>query len=102
MKLARVQHDIVGKSFMFFLLIMISSQLTSTVFAAIMVYAYLGALGCQFVGSLLSDNVVMRKLRVIGLIGVATLCGLLYWALIINPWCSMFYFRSTFSLSYKK
>ena len=52
-------------------------------------------------GSLLSDNVVMRKLRVFGLIGVAVITGFMYWGVVVNEWCTMFYFKSTFSLNYK-
>ena len=84
---------------MFYLMI-VCSQAASSVFAALLTYIYLGALGCQFVGSLLSDNVVMRKLRHIGLIAVFVICGILYWALLINEWCTMFYYKSTFSLNY--
>ena len=45
------------------------------------------------------DNAVLGKLRFIGYIGVFALCGALYFALVFNDWCNMFYFGSLFSLS---
>ena len=100
-RLGKVTHDITGKSCFFFFLLMVCAQVKASVFAAILVYLYLGALGCQFVGALCEDNVALRKLRALGLIGVAVLCGFLYWAILINEWCTYFYFKSTFSLAYK-
>mmetsp|Transcript_2809 Transcript_2809/g.4799 ORF Transcript_2809/g.4799 Transcript_2809/m.4799 type:complete len:113 (-) Transcript_2809:164-502(-) len=50
-KFERLQDDIVGKSFFFFYLLMIVSQINPTVFGALIVYGYLGALGLQFVGA---------------------------------------------------
>ena len=78
---------------------MICSQVKSTVFAALLSYIYLGALGCQFAGSMLSSSPVMRKLRHVGLLVVFGACGFMYWALLINPWCTMFFFKQTFSLN---
>ena len=99
-KLAKVQHDMVGKSFFFYFLLLLVSQVKPSVFAALLTYFYLGALGCQFVGSLLSDNPALRKLRLIGLLGVFVLLFFQYWALIFNDWCNMFYFAKFFSLQY--
>ena len=99
-KLGKIAHDISGKSFFFFYLTVVCSQVKSSVFAALLIYVYLGALGCQFVGGLCSGNVVLRKLRLLGLVMVFGLCFMLYWALLINDWCSMFYFKSMFSLKY--
>ena len=50
-------------------------------------------------GLLFKDNVILGKLRFFGYIGVFAICGFLYWALVINDWCNMFYFGSMFSLN---
>ena len=44
-KLGKVQHDIVGKSFFLFYLTVVCSQVMSSVYSAVMVYFYLAALG---------------------------------------------------------
>ena len=44
-KLAKVQHDMVGKSFFFYFLTLLCSQVKSSVFAALMTYFYFAALG---------------------------------------------------------
>ena len=100
-KLGKVQHDIVGKSFFLFMLTMVCTQVQSSIYSSIMVYLYIGALAAQFLGSMLSGNVVMRKLRHIGLLMVGVLCCFLYWGILVNEWCTMFYFKSVFSLNYK-
>ena len=99
-KFAKLQHDIVGKSFFFFYLLMICSQVSPTVFVAFLVYAYLGALGVQTFGALFMDNVAMRKFRGIGLLAVCVLIFILFWVVTVNDWCNMFYFSQFFSLKY--
>ena len=91
-KFAKLQHDIVGKSFFFFYLLMICSQVSPNVFVALLCYAYLGALGLQTFGALFMDNDALRKFRGIGLLVVCILIFILFWTVVINDWCNMFYF----------
>ena len=44
-KFSRIQHDILGKSFFLFFLMFVSSQVFSSVYAAVFSYFYLGTLG---------------------------------------------------------
>ena len=99
-KFAKLQHDIVGKSFFFFYLLTICSQVSPNVFVALLCYAYLISLGVQTVGALFMDNDAMRKFRAIGLLAVCILVFILFWTIVINDWCNMFYFSQFFSLRY--
>ena len=105
--LSELQHDIIGKSFFMFYLVVVVQQVFSSVWAALLTYAYLAALGCQVVGCLgafgpgeESKMGALKGLRLIGLVVVLVLCGLLYWSLLIDDWCDMFYFHALFSLKY--
>ena len=77
---------------------MVCSQVTPSVFVAVLMYAYLGALGCMTVGALGIDNVALRKLRAIGLLIVMILIFVLFWAIVGNNWCYMFFFSQFFSI----
>ena len=87
-----------------FYLVAVVQQVFSSVWAALLTYAYLAALGCQVVGCLGAfgpgASQKLAGLRLIGLIVVLVLCGLLYWSLLIDDWCDMFYFHALFSLKY--
>ena len=101
--LTELQHDIIGKTFFMFYLVMVVQQVFSSVWAALLTYAYLVALGCQLVGCLgtfTQGLEALKRLRVLGLIVVTVICGLLYWSLLIDDWCDMFYFHALFSLKY--
>ena len=76
---------------------MICAQVKSSVFAALMTYFYFAALGLQVVGALNMDNVVMRKFRIIGLAAVTGLTFFMWWAAIAGDWCTLFYYKNTFS-----
>ena len=52
------------------------------------------------VGGFGPDIIALRKFRFLGLLGAFVLCMVMYWALIFNDWCNMFYFKNTFSLAY--
>ena len=86
-----------------FYLVVVVQQVFSSVWAALLTYAYLGALGCQLVGCLGAFTPALealKRLRVLGLVVVVVLCGLLYWSLLVDDWCDMFYFHALFSLKY--
>ena len=98
----KVQHDILNKSFFIFYLLLLCSQVKPTVFAAFLAYVYLGALGAQVMGAFLDGNKIARWLRMLGFFAIIVLAFFLYFALLFNPWCNMFFFGNLFSIKYEK
>ena len=97
-KMAKLQYNMIDKCFFFYFLMMLSSQLMPTVFAAIISYFYWGALACNAVGCLFEN---LRKLRMVGMIIMCIMVCCLWFGLVFNDWCNMFYFASEFSLEYR-
>ena len=87
----------VDKCFFFYYLILLCSQVKPTVFAAMIVYFYWGALGLNAVGCMIEK---LRVFRMFGMLIMTVMVIFLFFTLVINDWCNMFYFGSEFSLQY--
>ena len=101
-KMQKVQNDILNKSFFFFYLLLICSQVKPTIWAAFVAYIYLGALGAQVMGAFLDGVPVAKWIRMAGFLAIIVLCAGLYFTLLINPWCNMFFYANLFSIKYEK
>ena len=93
-----LQNNMVNKCFFFYFLILLCSQVKPTVFAAFITYTYWGALGLNTAGCLFER---LRILRMFGMLIMVGMIIVIFFALVLNDWCNMFYFGSEFSLEYK-
>ena len=96
--LSKLQFNMIDKCFFFYYLIVLCTQVNPTVFSAIIVYFYWGALGLNAIGCIIDK---LRVFRMFGMIIMCLMVIFLFFTIVINDWCNMFYFGSEFSLEYK-
>ena len=101
----------IGKNFFYLLLIMMSSQVDPTIFTSLISYGYLGVLGLQVFGALMTpkseqeeqddreENKTPPNYRAVGIAVIFVLTMIVYFGILISPWCKMFFYAQIFSKS---
>ena len=104
---AKVAEDMIGKNFFYLIVLFMSTQVDPTIFSSMVSYAYLGVLGLQIFGALITPKSEADErapgykpppnYRALGILAIFVMTLCIYFSLMISPWCKCFFYAQIFS-----